>query len=38
VFQKYMEFEMTKGNKKNVDKLKQRVEVYLDGAYGNSKT
>ena len=32
-----MEFEMVKGNKKNVEKLRERVEKYLDGAYGKSK-
>jgi rRNA biogenesis protein RRP5 len=33
VFQKYMEFEMQAGNKKNVEKLKQRVEEYLEKAF-----
>lgn len=34
VFQKYMEFENTHGNQKNLEKLKARVEEYLDKAYG----
>jgi len=33
VFQKYMEFESSVGNKKNVEKLKKRVEEYLDQTY-----
>jgi len=33
VFQKYMEFEMQHGSKKNVDKLKERVEEYLEKAF-----
>jgi hypothetical protein len=28
-----MEFEMAHGNKKNVEKLRQRVEEYLEKAY-----
>jgi len=30
VFQRYLEFEMGQGNKKGVEKLKQRVEEYLE--------
>lgn len=37
VFQKYMEFEMNNGNKKNVDKIRERVEQYLENAF-NSKS
>jgi hypothetical protein len=33
VFQKYMEFEMQTGNKKNIEKLKARVEEYLEKAF-----
>ena len=33
VFQKYMEFEMQSGNKKNVEKLRERVEKYLEKAF-----
>jgi len=33
VFQKYMEFEMQTGNKKNIDKLRTRVEEYLEKAF-----
>lgn len=35
VFQKYMEFEMQSGNKKNIEKLRQRVEEYLEKAFTN---
>ena len=34
VFQKYMEYEMGQGNKKQVEKLRERVEEYLEKAYG----
>ena len=30
-----MEFEMQSGNKKNIDKLRQRVEEYLEKAFVN---
>ena len=33
VFQKYMEFEMQGGNKKAVEKLRERVEEYLEKAF-----
>lgn len=33
VFQKYMEYEMQVGNKKNVEKLRERVEKYLEKAF-----
>jgi rRNA biogenesis protein RRP5 len=33
VFQKYMEFEMQNGNKKAVEKIRQRVEEYLEKAF-----
>lgn len=33
VFQKYMEYEMQHGNKKMVDKLRERVEQYLEKAF-----
>lgn len=33
VFQKYMEFEMTTGNRNNVEKLRTRVEEYLEKAF-----
>lgn len=33
VFQKYMEFEMQAQNKKAVDKLRERVEEYLEKAF-----
>ena len=33
VFQKYMEFELQTGNKKNTDKLRARVEEYLEKAF-----
>jgi len=37
VFQKYMEFESTHGNKKNVDKLRERVEEYLNKIYDHNQ-
>lgn len=37
VFQKYMEFEMHNGNKKNVDKIRERVEQYLENAFTTQK-
>lgn len=33
VFQKYMEYEMNHGHKKNVEKLRARVEQYLENAF-----
>ena len=33
VFQKYMEYEMSAGNKKHVEKLRERVEQYLEKAF-----
>ena len=33
VFQKYMEWEMAQGNKKAIDKLRSRVEEYLEKAF-----
>lgn len=38
VFQKYMEFENTHGNKKNVEKLRERVEKYLETAFSKDKS
>lgn len=35
VFRKYMEFESSMDNQKNVDKLRQRAEEYLDQAFTN---
>lgn len=33
VFQKYMEWEMAQGNKKAIEKLRTRVEEYLEKAF-----
>ncbi len=35
VFQKYMEYEMQTGNKKQVEKLRERVEKYLEKAFAS---
>lgn len=32
-----MEFEMQSGNKKNIEKLRQRVEEYLEKAFTNQE-
>ena len=32
-----MEFEMTHGNKKNVEKIRERVEQYLENAFTAKK-
>jgi len=32
-----MEFEMTHGNKKNVEKIRERVELYLENAFTAKK-
>ena len=37
VFQKYMEFEMANGNQKLVDKLRERVELYLETAFNKTE-
>ena len=35
VFQKYMEYEKTQGNKNNLGDLRKRVEDYLSKVYDN---
>ncbi len=37
VFQKYMEYELQAGNKKQVEKLRERVEKYLEKAFTATK-